>query len=147
MHRTHKREQYALRAVFELAKHKGREFIKISEIAKAQAIPLRFLEVILNNLKGSGLIVSKRGFYGGYALNRPPHKISVGDVFRYMQGQPDTRQCLACISTVDCPFQNTCAFLPMWTRAIDAIFKIYDETTLQDLLDDEKKLLETLSAR
>ena len=51
---TPKKNQYALRAIFELAKHMGKGPKKISEIAKAQAIPMRFLEVILGQLKGSG---------------------------------------------------------------------------------------------
>ena len=71
-----KKNQYALRAIFELAKHDGKGPQKISEIAKAQAIPEKFLEVILNQLKGSGLVDSKRGFYGGYYLIRSPEKIT-----------------------------------------------------------------------
>lgn len=60
-----KKGQYALRAVYELAKRQGQGPTKISAIAEAQAIPHRFLEVILHQLKGSGLVASKRGFYGG----------------------------------------------------------------------------------
>ena len=66
----HKRGQYALRAIYELAKRMGEGPIKISDIASAQGIPRRFLEVILNQLKGSGIVKSKRGFYGGYALGQ-----------------------------------------------------------------------------
>ncbi len=138
MYRTPKKDQYALRAIFELAKHRGKGPRKISEIAKAQIIPLRFLEVILNNLKGSGLVDSKRGFYGGYHLLRSADEITVGDVFRYMQGTPDPSQCMACISKTDCPFQDKCAFKYMWTDVKNAVFKIYDETTIQDLLDNER---------
>jgi len=70
-----KRNQYALKAIFELAKHSGEGPRKISDIAQAQAIPVKFLEVILNQLKGSGLVESKRGFYGGYFLARQPNKL------------------------------------------------------------------------
>jgi len=145
MYRTHKKDQYALRAIFELAKHRGKGPRKISEIAKAQIIPLRFLEVILNNLKGSGLVDSKRGFYGGYHLLRPPDEITVGDVFRYVQGAPDQSQCTACISKTDCPFQDKCAFKYMWTKVKNAVFNIYDETTIQDLLDNERQMSQTLT--
>ena len=50
---TPKKNQYAWRAIFELAKHEGKGPKKISEIAEVQSIPLRFLEVILSQLKGS----------------------------------------------------------------------------------------------
>ncbi|UCH22551.1 MAG: Rrf2 family transcriptional regulator [Deltaproteobacteria bacterium] len=137
MLRPQKKQQYALRAVFELAKQEGKGPTKISEIAEAQAIPLRFLEVILSQLKGSGLIDSKRGFYGGYYLIKPPHKITVGDILRFLQGPEDPTHCTACISKTNCPFNNSCAFASMWKEVKDAIFKIYDQTTMQDLLDIE----------
>ena len=135
MLRPQKKEQYALRAMYELAKHAGKGPTKISAIAQAQAIPLRFLEVILSQLKGSGFIDSKRGFYGGYYLIQPPDKISVGDVMRYLQGPEDPEHCSVCISKTHCPFNKDCAFAPMWQKVKDAIYKIYDQTSIKDLLD------------
>jgi Rrf2 family protein len=137
---TPKKNQYALRAIFELAKHRGKGPIKISEIAEVQAIPLRFLEVILGQLKGSGLVESKRGFYGGYSLTRSADKISVGDVLRFMDKPMGSERCGACVSTTNCPFSGNCAFASMWNRVNDAIFDIYDSTTIQDLLNNEKRI-------
>jgi Rrf2 family protein len=133
-----KKNQYALRAIFELAKHDGRGPQKISEIAKAQAIPAKFLEVILNQLKGSGLVDSKRGFYGGYYLIRSPEKITVGDIMRFLEGDVDPADCVALVPETNCPFKGDCAFFPMWNRIKDAIFTVYDETTIIDLLENEK---------
>jgi len=134
---TPKRSQYALRAIFELAKHRGQGPKKIAEIANAQAIPLRFLEVILGQLKGTGWVESKRGFYGGYLLKCPPEEISVGDILRYMRGTDHGMDCVACISQHDCPFDGTCAFASMWNKVHDAMYKIYDKTSIQDLIDAE----------
>lgn len=136
---TPKKNQYALRAIFELAKHKGEGPKKISEIAEAQAIPIRFLEVILAKLKGSGWVDSKRGFYGGYFLKCSPREITVGAILRFMQGSPRPSDCVACISQGDCPFGGDCAFAPMWNKVDAAMFKIYDGTTIQDLIRVEKK--------
>jgi Rrf2 family protein len=140
MVRTQKREQYALRALLELSKHKGKGPKKISEIARAQAIPLRFLEVILSQLKGSGLVDSKRGYYGGYFLVRKPDQISVGEVLRFLQGKEDPAHKISCMSKKDCPFECDCAFVPLWKQVNDAVFKIYNETTFQDLLNNEKHI-------
>ena len=137
---TPKKNQYALRAIFELAKHSGKGPKKISAIAEIQAIPLRFLEVILSQLKGSGLVESKRGFYGGYYLTRTPDKIKVGDVLRYMEKPSKSENCVACISKSNCPFSGNCAFASMWNEVNDAIFNIYDNTTIQDLLNNEKRI-------
>jgi Rrf2 family protein len=139
---TPKKNQYALRAIFELAKHRGKGPKKISEIAEVQSIPLRFLEVILGQLKGSGLVESKRGFYGGYTLTRSADKISVGEVLRFMDKPMGSENCGACVSTSNCPFSGNCAFAAMWNRVNEAIFDIYDNTTIQDLLNSEKNRIQ-----
>ncbi|MDA8140955.1 MAG: Rrf2 family transcriptional regulator [Desulfobacteraceae bacterium] len=133
-----KKGQYALRAVYELAKRDGQGPTKISAIADAQAIPHRFLEVILHQLKGSGLVVSKRGFYGGYVLAKPPQQISVGDVLKFVQKELAIAQCVACVSQEECPFISNCAFSTLWRKVKTAAFQIYDDTTLQDLIDQQK---------
>ena len=133
-----KKNQYALRAIFELAKHMDQGPIKISDIATAQSIPLRFLEVILNQLKASGIVDSKRGFYGGYFLVKPPNQVSVGDVLRFLSRDLSPSDCIACVSKTSCPFDGRCAFSSMWIRVKQAAFNIYDETSFQDLIDREQ---------
>ncbi len=130
-----KRNQYALRALYELAKRKGDGPIKISDIAKAQAIPTRFLEVILGQLKGSGFVRSKRGYYGGYELLPEPGELTVGDLMRYMQREEEQVECTALVPESNCPFKGGCAFFPMWSKVKAAIFQVYDETSFQDILD------------
>lgn len=133
-----KKNQYALRAIFELAKHINKGPVKISEIAAAQSIPLRFLEVILNQLKASGIVNSKRGFYGGYFLVKPPDEVSVGDVLRFLTRELSANDCIACVSKTSCPFDGQCAFSSMWIQVKEAAFNIYDQTSFQDLIDRER---------
>ena len=137
---TPRKNQYALRAILELAKHRGEGPTKISDIATAQAIPLRFLEVILNQLKGSGLINAKRGFYGGYYLTRAPEQITVADIMSFMQRPVKPAQCAACVAKVNCPHGYRCAFMALWNRVNRAIQQVYTETTIQDLLDNDRQL-------
>ena len=132
-----KKNQYALRAVFELAKHHGKGPIKISHIADIQAIPERFLEVILGQLKKSGYVRSKRGYQGGYLLVVPPGELSVGDLMRFLQRDVALEKCMAPVPESNCPFQGDCAFFPLWRQVRDAIFDVYDKTTIQDLLDND----------
>jgi len=132
------RNQYALRAIVELAKRVGTGPVKVSEIADAQAIPRRFLEVILGQLKGSGLVTAKRGYHGGYILIGEPGKITVGSVIRYLQGEPDPKDCQTCVFKLQCPTDRQCAFASLWNRVNEAVFGIFDETTIQDLVEGEK---------
>ncbi|MBU0991568.1 MAG: Rrf2 family transcriptional regulator [Proteobacteria bacterium] len=132
------KNKYALKALYELAKHKGEGPLKTAEISKRQRIPLKFLEVILAELKRSKIIAAKRGYQGGYTFVGSPEKISVGDVIRFIAKQPDKDDCIACGKEIKhCPYIPSCAFFPLWQKAHDAIFRIYDETTLQDLLENK----------
>ena len=76
---------YALRASLELASA-GEGHVKAEALARAQAIPLRFLEQILLDLKHAGLVASQRGAEGGYWLAKPPVEISLADVIRAVEG-------------------------------------------------------------
>ncbi len=129
--------QYALRAVFELAKHSGRGPVKIAEIAKAQAIPARFLEAILNQLKQAGFVDSRRGKGGGYFLTRSPGRLTVGEVMQFMQGPVRAVDCFAGKSKDSCPLFGNCVFLPMWEKVHEAIEGVYNSTTFRDLVDQE----------
>lgn len=131
-----KKHQYALRAIYELARQYGGGPVKISHIAEAQAIPERFLEVILGQLKKSGFVASKRGYQGGYQLVTPPYQLTVGALMRYLQKDLEIMQCMVPTPESDCPFQGDCAFYPMLNKVKAAIFKVYNETTIQDLLNN-----------
>lgn len=56
-----KKCEYALRAVFELARHAEAGPMKIQDVASTQGIPSRFLEIILVELKNGGFVLSKKG--------------------------------------------------------------------------------------
>jgi Rrf2 family protein len=76
---------YALRASLELATA-VETHVKAEALARAQRIPLRFLEQILLDLKHAGLVASQRGAEGGYWLAKPPGEISLADVIRAVEG-------------------------------------------------------------
>jgi Rrf2 family protein len=135
---VNQKNQYALRAIFELARHQGKGPLKVHEISEAQAIPLRFLEVILGRLKRNGLVKSKRGYTGGYNLIKNPENISVGDVFRYMDESIHPVECVTLNTDENtCPLRGQCSFFPMWEKVHDAIYGVFDQTTIQDLIDSD----------
>ena len=77
---------YAVRAGAELAAAAGSGPVKGDSIARAQGIPLKFLENILLDLKHAGLVQSQRGAEGGYWLAHPADEITVADVIRAVDG-------------------------------------------------------------
>jgi Rrf2 family cysteine metabolism transcriptional repressor len=132
--------QYAIRAVFELARQYGRGPVKIGEIAEAQAIPPRFLEVILNQLRRADFVQSRRGPEGGYFLARHPDAVTVGEIVQFMEGPLAPVACLNDKSGDRCTLYGNCVFIGMWERAARAISEVYDRTSFQNLVDDDAKI-------
>src|SRR5262245_60690112 len=81
-----KRTQYGLKAVLSLARRYGEGSVLISTLSKEESIPIKFLEVILLDLKGHGLLTSKKGPRGGYQLSRAPASITIGSLIRMLEG-------------------------------------------------------------
>ncbi len=132
------KSRYAVRAIFELAKHVGEGPVKIADIAQVQAIPPRFLEVILGQLKQVGFVKSIRGSRGGYLLARSPATLSVGEIIGFVQGPDDSIACIEGSSRRMCPLYPDCIFMPLWDKAQKAVSEVYKETTFEYLLDEEK---------
>ena len=79
---------YACRVMAELARlHGSGELAQIDQLAKAEAVPANFLAQILLKLRDHGLIVSRRGNHGGYALARAPEEISLHDILLAVEGK------------------------------------------------------------
>jgi len=132
--------QYVLRALFELAKRQGKGPVSASEIADTQAIPHRFLELILQGLRSDGLVDSRRGVGGGYMLAIDPKEVTVADIIRSVDGTLSPVQCNAGRTTDDCPLVGKCPFKNMWLRAKAAAEEVYATTSLADLLEDEEEI-------
>jgi Rrf2 family protein len=80
---------YGMRALLELAaayEDSPSRLVKGEAIAKAQGIPVKFLEGILRQLRQSGIVASMRGAEGGYRLDRDPKDVSIADIVRALDG-------------------------------------------------------------
>jgi Rrf2 family transcriptional regulator, cysteine metabolism repressor len=78
---------YACRVLAQLARlHGGDGLAHIEGLAKVEAVPANYLVQILSELRNGGLITSRRGKQGGYALARPPEEISLLDIVRVIEG-------------------------------------------------------------
>ena len=126
--------QYAVRALFELAKRDGQGLIRLREIADEQHIPRRFLENILNELRQGGFVASKRGKDGGFRLDRPPSEISIGDVVRFVE---DSMHPVECLDRHECPLDGRCIFIGLWEEAKKALEQVYDRKKLSDLVRED----------
>ena len=131
--------QYAVRAIFELAKKGQGVSATIHEIAETQAIPPLFLEVILSQLKQGGFVDSRRGVQGGYMLAVSPEKLTAADIIQFIDGPIDPVRCTLGASEADCRLYGQCVFINLWKRAGDAVTRVYKEATFQKLIEEERE--------
>lgn len=138
--------QYALRALFQLARHAAAKpddpVLPAGEIAKAQAIPKRFLDGILLELRQAGFVDSRRGKAGGFYLARKAEDVTVGQIIRLYNGTMDPVDCNA-DTPQPCPLKGACVFMSVWDEARAALEKVYDSITLAELLRRELNLVPT----
>jgi Rrf2 family protein len=77
---------YALQAMMMLARHADQGAIRIRDVAYEEALPEKFLELILLELKNARMVESVRGAKGGYQLRRPPSEIRLAEIIRLIDG-------------------------------------------------------------
>lgn len=126
--------KYALQAVFELALRDSAEPVKIQDIAAAQAIPARFLEVILAELKHGGFVESRRGNDGGYILARPASEITVGQVIDFLQGKAGDK---GRGGHKKAALMGDYVFSKLWKEVDEAVSGIYNSVTFAELVKRE----------
>jgi Rrf2 family cysteine metabolism transcriptional repressor len=129
-----KKCRYGLRAIFELALRGVSEPVKIQDIASAQAIPQRFLEVILSELKQGGFVESRRGSNGGYLLSRPAKDLTVGEVITFFQGGggKGSKTCRQ-----NDKHRGDYVFSRLWNEVSLAISNVYEATTFSEMVHEE----------
>ena len=128
-----KKCQYALRAIFELAWRGQGKPIRACEIAKAQQVSTRFMEVILNELKHGGFVESRRGNEGGYMLARDARGLSVREIIEYIEGTISLAQ-----NDGDAASIGNEAFTELWQEVNNAIGEVCDKRTFAGLVEIER---------
>lgn len=131
-----KKTQYALKALLFLTKSYKKGPVLISELAKSEKIPKKFLELILLTLKNHGILMSKKGKGGGYFLVKAPSSISLGDVIRIFEGPIAPIPCVSDVATkcLEGADETICGIRFIMEEVRDAMVKILDGATLADVL-------------
>ena len=126
--------EYAVRAMLQLAEAADSDDrpIPAEALAQAQALPRKFLENILADLRRAGLVRSAQGARGGYRLTSPPSEIPVGAIIRAVDGP------LAEVRgrrPQDTTYDGVAKPLPvLWVATRASLRQVLDATSLEDLL-------------
>lgn len=125
--------RYALRVLADMAEHRTTDYVPLKEIAARQEISEKYLENIVKTLVQDGILTGLRGKGGGYRMNVPPDKCTVGRVLRLTEG---TLAPIACLDPKSPPCGRVadCRTLPMWQGLSDVINEYLDRYTIADLV-------------
>jgi Rrf2 family protein len=130
------RTKYAIKALLSIYRDQGGKPIHIYDIAKKENIPQKFLELIMLDLKKTGVIDSKRGKGGGYYLTHDPKEVRIGTIIRAFEGPLAMLPC-ASLSDYkrckDCFDEATCSLRHLMQEVRERTAQILDQTSLADL--------------
>jgi len=131
------RTKYALKALHHLARRHGQGLTRAADIAEAENIPHKFLELILSELRNNGLIRSQIGRGGGCELARPADEISVLSIIRAVEGPAAPLPCVsrtAYVRCADCADEDACGARRLMAQVHEAALEVMGETMLADSL-------------
>lgn len=131
--------RYGTRLMLQLAHHYDdkESAVILRRVAEDEDISIRYLEQIIIPLKVSKLVKSIRGAGGGYTLARSPSEIKISEILHALEGSC----CLVeCVEDGDfCPRMPTCATYEIWNKASQILKGYFDNLTLQDVVEIDRK--------
>ena len=121
---------YGLRALCTLASTGTAQ--TADQLAEAQGLPVRFLRSILNELRRGAIVNSHRGNEGGYQLARPARDITIGEVFRRLEGPlAEVRGLRPEATSYDAAASN---LQTVWVAVRACLREVLDEITIADVV-------------
>ncbi|PIR32557.1 MAG: transcriptional regulator [Alphaproteobacteria bacterium CG11_big_fil_rev_8_21_14_0_20_44_7] len=130
------RTKYAIKALLAIHRDDSDKPVHIYDIAKNENIPQKFLELIMLDLKKTGVIDSKRGKGGGYFLTMQPDDIKIGSVIRAFEGPIALLPCASLTNykkCKDCADETTCSLRHLMQEVREKTAQILDDTSLTSL--------------
>ncbi len=122
--------EYALRTSACLARQApGRT--RAEDLAAIAGVPRPYVSKILRRLTRAGLLTSRKGRGGGFALARRPEEIRFVDVMRAVDFEPASDHCL--FGWESCDSQDPCPLHPLWSDLKESIEEWARSSTLADL--------------
>jgi len=130
-----KKGKYGLKALTALSRLPEGQLTGVAELAQANAIPKKFLDAILAELRNAGFVRSRKGKLGGYGLARPAAEIMIGHVVRVLDGPLAPIPCASRTRyqpCEDCEVE-TCQVRHLMLDVRNAIAQVLDQTSLTQM--------------
>ena len=122
---------YAVVLAGALAERSG-EQMNAASLAAATGVPQPTVAKLLHALARAGVLVSRRGVGGGFALARQPEAITLREVIEAADGPIALVTCLGGPED-NCGIENLCGMRPHWMLINRTLAEALDSITLADL--------------
>lgn len=125
--------EYACRVLAQLSRTYGNQkFSHIDELAQQEEIPANYLVQILNELRNSGLINSRRGKQGGYSLAKAPSEVTLYEIVTAIDGE------LLGINLGDTGYSGA-KVEQVWREVVESLKEKTMSYTLESFLPEESE--------
>ncbi len=129
--------QYGTRALLDIALHQEEGSVPLRDIARRQQIPLPYLNHLITPLIGGGIMRSTRGVRGGVSLAKSPKEVKLSEVIGLLEGSLVLVKCVT--DPAACNRSEFCVTRDIWSELKVAMDGVLESTTLQDLIDRQRK--------
>jgi Rrf2 family protein len=131
--------RYALEALVVLGlKNENNKNVSLISICIETSISQRYLDQLFRDLRNHNIVISKKGKNGGYQLAKPINEITVGEIFRAVEGSLSP---VRCIDNEYCDRADICITRDLWVEIHDEINSVIDSITLKTLVNNYKEKL------
>jgi Rrf2 family protein len=129
--------EYATRLMVGLARARAQTAVSAEKLSTSENVPVDYVNQLLLRLRRAGLVESRRGTMGGYAISRDPAQITLGQVLRAVEGKIFEDVCEKYTGAKrDCRHQGSCGISPVWQRLGAMIDAYFDGITLAQLAQE-----------
>ena len=137
--RLQNRSQYAIRVLNHIAsENRNQKSVKLftaKDLAETLEIPYKFLTKIMLELSQAGFLTSVRGRDGGYHLSKEPCEIHLSEILDTFNESATEKACI--MGAGLCDQQKQCPLHKQWAKPKEMIKKMFDETTLEMMMEEE----------
>lgn len=119
---------YGIRALAYLASQSQERLCGLREIAEHEHIPPVYLRKVLGELRRHRLLRTVKGIHGGYKLARAPQSITLWEVFRLLEPEPELDACI--LGHGICDPECCCTLHADWQHVRNDLIELLQKRTI-----------------
>lgn len=128
-----KQTELGIKAVLFLSIQPKEKLFNAKTISKEIKVPKEFVAKVLQKLTYSGVVISKKGKEGGFALKKSPEEIKIIDIVNVIDGTEGFKKCV--LGFENCSDEYPCTVHKEWSFLRDRIIDMFSKSSIADFSD------------